>query len=177
MAELVPDYDAHRARAIVRLRVPFGSRQHAAAALDLAAPLTARVAGDITSLWIAPDQWLLVSDAIEAPAIVERCASALAGQLHLAVDFTSALRCALLEGAPVRELLAMGSGLDWSVTSLPPGRCVRTRFARIALVAHAVGTARFDLYLDGSHRDYLDRWFAHAVRDPLLRERRCPSMS
>ena len=66
MAELVPDYDAHRARAIVRLRVPFGSRQHAAAALDLAAPLTARVAGDITSLWIAPDQWLLVSDAIEA---------------------------------------------------------------------------------------------------------------
>jgi sarcosine oxidase subunit gamma len=170
MAELELDYEAHPRRAVVRLRVPLSSAAQAAAALSLAAPLTACVAGDVTSLWIGPDQWLLVSDRLTAPAIVAECAAALAGRLHLAVDATSALECAALEGARARELLAMGSGVDWSLASLPAGRCVRTRFARVALVAHAVGDSRFDLYVDGSHRAYLDRWFAHAVRDPLLRE-------
>jgi sarcosine oxidase subunit gamma len=171
MPELELDYGAHPRRAIVRLRVPVAYGEHAAGALGLAAPLTARVAGDVTSLWVAPDQWLLVSDRIAPSPIVEHCAHALAGRLHLAVDATSALHCAAVEGARVRALLAMGSGLDWSPAGLPAGRCVRTRFARIAIVAHAVGDSRFDLYLDGSHRAYLDRWFAHAVRDPLLRER------
>jgi heterotetrameric sarcosine oxidase gamma subunit len=170
MRELELDYDAHARRAIVRLRVPMASGGDVAAALGLAGPLETRSDGVVTSLWIAPDQWLLVSDEVGAQEIVDRCAATLAGQLYLAVDATSAMRCAALTGTRVRDLLSMGSGLDWSYRSVPAEHCVRTRFARIAVVAHAIDESRFDVYLDGSHRGYLDRWLAHAVRDPLLRE-------
>jgi sarcosine oxidase, subunit gamma len=170
MPELEFDYDAHSRRAVVRLRAPMASGEQVAGALKLAGPLAARIEDDVTSLWVGPDQWLLVSDRIQAAQIIARCAATLTDRLYLAVDATSALRCAALAGARVRDLLSMGSGLDWSRRSVPVGGCVRTRFARVAIVAHAIDDSRFDVYLDASHRSYLDRWLAHSVRDPLLRE-------
>ena len=145
--------------------------EEAVESLELAAPLHARSATDgCVSLWLGPDQWLVVSDRLDASAMLGRCAAALGNRLHLAVDVSAAWHCTSLEGARVRDLLAMGAGLDWSSRAMPAGRCVRTRFARIAAVLHAVGSQRFDVYVDRSHRDYLDRWLDHAIQDPLLRE-------
>jgi sarcosine oxidase subunit gamma len=146
--------------------------REAVASLELAAPLHARSATDnYVSLWLGPDQWLVVSDRLDASSMLERCAAALGSRLHIAIDASAAWYCTSLEGARVRDLLAMGAGLDWTHGAMPAGRCVRTRFARIAAVLHAVGPQRFDVYVDRSHRAYLDRWLDHAIQDPLLRER------
>ena len=102
--------------------------------------------------------------------MLERCAAALGKCLYIAVDASAAWYCESLEGARVRDLLGMGAGIDWSSGAMPAGRCVRTRFARIAAVFQVTGSDRFDVYVDRSHRDYLDRWLANAVEDPLLRE-------
>jgi sarcosine oxidase subunit gamma len=157
-------------RAIVQLRLSMPDARAAAAELELASPLQVHIAGDYRSLWLGPDQWLLVSDRLAASAMLERCATALGSFLHLAVDASAAWYCETLAGARVRDLLAMGAGIDWSPRAMPGGRCVRTRFARIAAVFAAAAADRFDVYVDRSHRDYLDRWLANAVQDPLLRE-------
>jgi sarcosine oxidase subunit gamma len=170
MVEVSITSDPYPGRAIVRLRVAMADAAIAANALRLAPALTARDADDWMSLWLGPDQWLLVSDRVPAHELVARCTAALGDRLHLAVEATSAWFCATLSGARTRDLLAMGSGLDWSVRAMPAGRCVRTRFARIGAVCHATAEHRFDVYVDRSHRHYLDRWLSHAIDDPLLRE-------
>jgi sarcosine oxidase, subunit gamma len=171
MVEVALRYDLRPRRAIVRLRVPMSLAERAAVSLRLPPPLHALVDDDITTLWLGPDQWLLMSDRIEAHALARHCTAGLGSMLHLAVDSSAALVHAELAGQRARELLAMASGIDWSAGSMPSGRCARTRFARIPAVVHVTGEHRFDVYSDRSHRHYLERWFDSAIRDPLLRER------
>lgn len=119
-------------------------------------------------LWLGPDQWLLLSDRVPAAELAARCNRALDGLSYHAAEVSAALACARVQGPRVRQLLAMGSGCDWEDSQAPVSQCRRTRFARIAVVVHAVAADAFELYYDRSFRYYLDRWLAHAGRDPLI---------
>src|SRR5688500_1926070 len=126
MPEISITRDPYPGRAIVRLRVSMTDADMAAAALRLSPALNARTDGDCTSLWLGPDQWLVVSDRLQAGEIAARCSAALRTRAHLAVEVTAAWSCAALAGDRLRDLLAMGSGLDWSIRAMPAGHCVRT---------------------------------------------------
>jgi sarcosine oxidase subunit gamma len=169
MPEPIVELDAHPQRYKLRLRVAMALAGEAMRRLVLPEALQARTAGDVTSLWLGPDQWLLVSDRLTADELAERCSRALQSLRHHAVDTSAALGCAALRGAAARALLAMGSGVDWSRA----GACVRTRFAGVPLVVHQNAEHVFDLYYDRSHRHYLERWFAHALTDPLISRQSC----
>jgi heterotetrameric sarcosine oxidase gamma subunit len=170
MREASIDLNAHPRRAKVRLRMAMP----AASVIPrgaLAEPLQAQTDRDVTSLWIGPDQWLLISDRLPADALLARCASQLGNLLHHAVDVSASLNCAHVNGPSVRALLRMGSGITWS------DQCARTRFASIPVIAHRLAEDAFDLYYDRSYRYHLERWFDHAVRDPLLTDLQCRSSS
>lgn len=166
MGNLAIDADAHPARAQLQLRVTMT----AVAALPSTFPPARRAHadGDVRILWMGPDRWLLVSDERGADALARYCARVLEGALHHVADNTAAMACARLQGARVRDLLAMGSGIDWHGAEVMPGYCARTRFARLPAIVHALEPRSFELYYDRSHCDYLRRWFAHAAGDPLL---------
>jgi heterotetrameric sarcosine oxidase gamma subunit len=168
MPEFTLESPAHPQRVKVRLRVSPSDATEIAERLRLPTALQDLVYADRTALWLAPEQWLLLSDRRSAIELVDECATALAGRLHLAVDVSAALGCITLRGARVRELLAMGSGLDWSVR--PAQRCVRTRFARLPVIVHTAIEDYYDLYFDRSFQAWLETWLAHALRDPLLHE-------
>lgn len=169
MPERIVELDAHPHRCKLRLRVAMALAGEAMRRLMLPDALQARKAGEITSLWLGPDQWLLVSDRTTADQLAERCSSLLGPLRHHVVDTSAALGCAALRGAAARTLLAMGSGIDWSRA----GACVRTRFAGVPLVVHEHAEHAFDLYYDRSYRHYLERWFAHALTDPLISRQSC----
>jgi sarcosine oxidase subunit gamma len=169
MPERSVDLDACPQRVKVRLRVAMAAVTEATGRLDLPGTLQARTAGEVTSLWLGPDQWLLTSDAVPADELVALCSRALGSLRHHAVDVSAAFGCASVRGTNARALLAMGSGADWSAN----WQCARTRFASIPIVAHAHAENVFELYYDRSYRHYLDRWFAHALTDPLVAEQSC----
>ena len=157
-----------RRATLVRLRVALSAADAARQRLDLAAPLEARRAGDCLSLWLGPDQWLLRQEHAPADALCARIGARLAGLRHHAVDVSAAMQCVQLGGNAARTLLAMGSGIDCSPRGMRPGSCVRTRFARLAVVMHCTGEQAFDLYFDHSFRAYLDEWLRRAADDPLI---------
>jgi sarcosine oxidase subunit gamma len=173
MRELSIEWDVPARRTKVRLRVTMAAMDEAARRLDLPAPQCSEVKGDVTALWLGPDQWLLVSDHMLPSVSAERCERELGSLLHHTVDLSAALACARLRGARVRELMAMASGVDWSTAAFPAGHCRRTRFARIAAIVHAVENDVIELYYDRSYRRYLERWFAHASSDPLFAVTTC----
>ena len=166
MLELAVDLDAYPLRPKVRLRVAMF------AAIDpvrhgLAGPLQARVVGEVTTLWLGPDQWLLVSDTISADALIAHCIREIDGLRHHVVDVSAGLRIAHVRGGSAAALLSMGSGVDWTK------QCVRIRFASIPVIVHRYAQNAFDVYYDRSYGDYLERWMAHSLRDPLLAEAPC----
>jgi sarcosine oxidase subunit gamma len=173
--EASADWNAFAGRTKVRLRVSTAAAEEAARRLHLPGALCARASDDLTALWLGPDQWLLVSDRLSPSACEQRCASVLGAILHHTVDVSAALACARLYGKRVRELLAMGSGVDWRTGAFPEGGCLRTRFARILVIAHAADAGAVELYYDRSYRAYLERWCAYAIGDPLFAGTSCPS--
>jgi sarcosine oxidase subunit gamma len=152
-------------RALVRLRVRMQDAARAAAALLLPVEPLASAGQDPVALWMSPDQWLLVSESASAADVMNRCGKALGDILHNATDASDALACFLVEGPGARDLLATGSGVDFDDRAFPPGRCVRTRFAKLAVVVHAVGAERFELIFDRSAAQYLEQWLRRALMD------------
>ncbi|WP_116813318.1 sarcosine oxidase subunit gamma family protein [Steroidobacter cummioxidans] len=161
MAEQRIDLDAHPRRAKVRLRLGMSAASEAAR-LGLPGTLEAKTSAEVTVLSLGPDQWLLVSDQLSSEKLVAMCANQFADVTHHAVDVSAALNCATVQGASTPALLSMGAGVDWSA------KCIRTRFAAVAVVAHRHHETSFDIYYDRSLRDYLRQWLDHALRDPLL---------
>jgi heterotetrameric sarcosine oxidase gamma subunit len=120
------------------------------------------------SLGIAPDQWFLVSETVSAEDLLRESRSTLAGLRAHIVDQSAAHGCLGLSGGRVRELLAMGSGVNWSTSRILPGCCVRTRFAGLSAVIHCVADAGFDVYVDHSYRKYLEKWLQQSMTDPQI---------
>ena len=85
--------------------------------------------------------------------------------LHSATDASDGLACFLVEGSAARGLLAMGSGVDFDRRSFGPGKCVRTRFAKLAVLIRAIEADRFELFFDSSAANYLERWLRRAMAD------------
>ena len=167
MADLRIDRPEPHGRGLVRLRVPPDRATEAAAVARLPlAPLTVDE-GEPAALWVGPDQWLIVSQSRPAERVLADLAARLDGILHLASDASDALALLTVEGAGARGLLAMLSGIDYDPGQFRPGRCVRTRMAKVAVVVRAVEEDRFELYVDRSVAAYLEGWLRHAARDPL----------
>jgi sarcosine oxidase subunit gamma len=169
MAELAIQHTSAEGLALARLRVPMAAAEIAAQRLSLPrAPGSSQLDGRL-ALWLGPDQWLLVAERQSAAELIESCTGALTGVLHLLVNVSAALSCVRFSGARSRQLLAMGSGLDWSWDVLSPGHATRTRLARIPAIVHIADADRIDVYIDRSHREYFGRWLERSMSDPLLR--------
>ncbi len=168
MAEITVSSCAHQARAKIMLRVPMSDAARVAQAMSLPAPMC-WTGEDPALLWVGPDQWLILSDAQTADELIFDCAARLQSVLHHAVDASAGIACVVVEGVSARVLLGMASGVDFHPRAFGVGRCVRTRFANVSALIRAVAPDGFELYVDRSVTDYLERWFAHASADPLLR--------
>ena len=106
------------ARGMIDLRGLATDRKFMAAAksalgLDLPKqPRTSVTWGDVKALWLAPDQWLILTTASSTAPLLEALRQSL-GKLHsLAVDVSDMRSVIRLEGDSARTLLLKGSSLD-----------------------------------------------------------------
>ena len=121
-------------------------------------PDTAWEEGDRTSLWLGPDEWLLLGPAGDGDRIVEQVAAELGGAHHSVVD-VSANRVALeLRGPGVRELLSKGCSIDLHPRVWTSGLCAQTMLAKAPVILHERdGATR--ILVRTSFTDYLLDWF------------------
>ena len=104
--------------------------------LDMSLPVAACTTiakGDVRSVWVGPDEWLLLTPAGQEHALAERLRKALSGQHHAITDVSSGLFLVDLQGPQVRDTLAQGCPMDLHVRAFPSGRAVGTHFYKVGL--------------------------------------------
>ncbi|WP_037672734.1 sarcosine oxidase subunit gamma [Streptomyces griseus] len=139
-------------------------------ALDMQLPLepnTAVRAGDVTALWLGPDEWLLVAPSGRGRDLDSRIREA-AGDEHVSVTDVSAQRTTLLVAGPrARDLLSHGCSLDLHPRAFGAGRCAQTTLGRtqIVLVARDEPRAGFWVLVRSSFAGYLADWLLDAAAE------------
>ncbi|MEU9347112.1 sarcosine oxidase subunit gamma family protein [Streptomyces sp. NPDC048278] len=130
-------------------------------------PDTVVHAGEVTAVWLGPDEWLVVGRPGTERELESRIRTA-AGDAEAAVTVTdvSAQRTTLLVGGPrARDLLAHGCALDLHPRAFGPGRCAQTTLARtqVVLVARDETRAGFWVLVRSSFAGYLVDWLLDAA--------------
>nr|WSY49971.1 sarcosine oxidase subunit gamma [Streptomyces sp. NBC_00886] len=137
-------------------------------ALGLPLPLepnTVVRAGELTALWLGPDEWLVVGPPDTQRDLESRIRAA-SGDEPVAVTDVSAQRTTLLvSGTRARDLLAHGCALDLHPRAFGAGRCAQTTLARaqVLLVARDEPGAGFWVLVRSSFAGYLTDWLLDAA--------------
>ena len=112
-------------------------------------------------LWLGPDEWLVVSESQVGGEIVARLRQALSGIPAAVTDVSDARIIYALAGEDARILLAKGCSIDFHAREFPPGRCVQTLLAKVAVLIHA-RTQSFEVHVARSCADYAWAWLESA---------------
>jgi sarcosine oxidase subunit gamma len=116
--------------------------------------------------WLGPDEWLIVTEAAGAEALVGGLERALSGKHASVNDVSGGYVTLMLNGAACRELLAKGCTLDLHPRAFAVGDCAQSGLARAnVLVALVDDAPTFMIVVRRSFADYLGRWLIHAGRD------------
>ena len=159
---------------MVGLRAAPGSASATALGDVLGAPLPGRVgqtsvSGDHATLWLAPDEWLVVSGAEPEP-LVGALAEAL-GQARGAVVDLSANRTVLeLTGPAARAVLEKGCPADLHPRVFGTGSAIATTLGPVPLVLWRSGEECYRLLPRASFADYVARWLLDAMAELGLPE-------
>jgi len=117
-------------------------------------PNTSWQDGERATLWLGPDEWLVLGPPNAGSDIVAELERALDG-LHRSVIDVSANRVAIELGGPDRfELLASGCPIDLHPRTWGPGRCVQTLFAKAQVILHERAETT-SLLVQSSFADYV----------------------
>jgi sarcosine oxidase, subunit gamma len=129
-------------------------------------PNTVQTAGDLTVLWLGPDEWLVLTPPGAEAAIIARLREALAG-VHAAVtDVSGNLTRLRLAGNHARDVLAKGCSLDLHPRRFQPGQCVQTLILRCGIILHQIDDRpSYDLLPRRSFAEYLWMWLSDAMAE------------
>ncbi|MFK4104066.1 sarcosine oxidase subunit gamma [Streptomyces sp. NPDC019531] len=129
-------------------------------------PDTVVRAGDLTALWLGPDEWLVVGP--PGRRDVESRIREASGDEPVSVVDVSAQRTTLLVAGPrARDLLAHGCSLDLHPRHFGAGRCAQTTLGRaqVVLVAREEPSAGFWVLVRSSFAGYLTDWLLDAAME------------
>ncbi|NUR02389.1 MAG: sarcosine oxidase subunit gamma [Streptomyces sp.] len=154
----------------VRLDAKGGAADAVGLALGLQLPLepnTAVRAGELTALWLGPDEWLVVGPPGSERDLENRIRAAV-GEEPVSVTEVSAQRTTLLVSGPsARDLLAHGCALDLHPRAFGTGRCAQTTLGRtqVVLVARDEPGAGLWVLVRSSFAGYLTDWLLDAATE------------
>jgi sarcosine oxidase subunit gamma len=137
-----------------------------AVALELGLPLPtapgATSVGQLTVVWLGPDEWLVIGPAGTEGTLEARLRSAI-GAGHASVVDVSAQRTTLrIAGPGARDLLALGCALDLHPRSFGEGSCAQTMLARAQVVLVGRESGAFWVLVRASFASYLVDWLIDA---------------
>jgi sarcosine oxidase subunit gamma len=123
-------------------------------------------AGDLSILWLGPDEWWLVGPDQKRTELVDRLRRAFAGQ-HAAVTDVSESRTTIsITGPAAREVLARGISLDLHPRVFGPGQCAQTGMSKANVLLHQTDDRpSYEIYILKSFADYLWRWIGLVAED------------
>ncbi len=128
------------------------------------APRSSATWGDVRSLWLSPDQWMITCNRNKAEELATALVVALGGLHSLVVNVSDMRAIIRLEGEGVRETVMKGTSIDLTDGDYPPGTVRRMRFAEIAALLHIVEDNVIEIYVFRSYADYAWEFLLKAAR-------------
>ncbi|WNE94315.1 sarcosine oxidase subunit gamma family protein [Streptomyces luomodiensis] len=139
------------------------------AALDTAlpGPVRAESSGDVTVVWLGPDEWLLVAPDGRRHELLTRLRTAIGEEFATVTDVSAQRTTLALSGPLVRTVLAHGCAIDLDPRVTPVGACPTTLLARapVTLVVRAEGASAVWLLVRSSFASYLATWLLDACTE------------
>lgn len=123
--------------------------------------------GDLSALWLGPDEWLLLNFAPRNHWTSDLEAN-LDGIIHSLVDVTHRQIALSVRGSPAENILATGCALDLSRNAFPVGMCTRTMFAKVEIVLWRTASDCFHLEVWRSYARYAETLLQEAQREHAL---------
>lgn len=118
------------------------------------------------AFWIGPTEWLLLDHGIVE--VRRRLLSSAGRALVQVTDVSDAFASFRIEGSLARSALTADIGAPRDVAAATPERYLRTRLGQVDVVLHCVDDSGFEVHVDRSLADYLERWLQaqHADDEP-----------
>ncbi|HXP72562.1 MAG TPA: sarcosine oxidase subunit gamma family protein [Stellaceae bacterium] len=144
-------------------------RSAASGALGVAPPVepnTVASRGEISVLWLGPDEWLVTAPSESAGELTERLGAALSDLHHSLIDASAGRIVLELEGVEARAVLAQGLSLDLRPRAFGPGRCAQTGLARVPVILQQIdATPRFRVFVRASFAPYVTEWLKSTIAE------------
>jgi sarcosine oxidase subunit gamma len=132
---------------------------------DLPSELGAAGEGDKrAALWLGPDEWLLIADGADAPAIIDVLESVLEGTAHSLVDVSHRQLGLIAGGRAAARVLNAGCPLDLDLKAFPVGFATRTLFDKVEIVLWRRAEVAFHIEIWRSFAPHLAASLAEAAR-------------
>jgi sarcosine oxidase subunit gamma len=154
---------------MVGLRVPPGSAASGRIAEKLGAALpescgAVATSGPHCTLWLGPDEWLVVSTA-DPGSLVAELSEALRDDAGSVVDVSANRTTLELSGPSARATLEKGCPVDLHPRSFGPGNAVTTTLGPVPLVLWQTGEHSYRVLPRSSFADYVARWLLDATTE------------
>jgi sarcosine oxidase subunit gamma len=111
--------------------------------------------GARASLWLGPDERLLLAPADERATLLTILGNALAGHAYSLVDISQRQLAFELRGSNATVLLNAQCPLDLSLTAFPVRMCTRSVYAKSEIVLWRTAADRFHVEVWRSFSDYV----------------------
>jgi sarcosine oxidase, subunit gamma len=153
------------ARYILRGGEPVRAAAEAAAGVGFSAhPCRAMTKDERATLWLGPDEWLLLAPETEGDPLASSLEAALASIPHSLVDVGHRQSGCELRGPQASALLSAGCPLDLDEHAFPIGMCTRTVLAKAEVVLWRRAAHTFRLEVARSFVAYVSQFLAEAAR-------------
>lgn len=125
------------------------------------------LAGELTVLWLGPDEWLVVGPEGSQEDIQDAVSAALAGDHGAVVDVSAHRTVLAVTGPKAREVLNKGCALDLHPNAFESNRCAQTMLARagVVLVCRDAAAPDFRVLVRSSFARYLADWLHDAAAE------------
>ena len=129
-------------------------------------PMTAAGDGDVSILWMGPDEWLAIAPLSARMRVFGNLARALETEAALVTEVGDAMAVIGVSGPRARDVLAKGCTVDLHARAFGPGRCIRTMLAKIGVTLWQTGpTPDFEIHVHRSFAEYAWRWLEDAGQE------------
>lgn len=124
-------------------------------------------AGELATVWLGPDEWLVLGPEGTAGRIEDTVHTAAEGEPVSVVDVSANRTTLSVSGSAARELLNKGCALDLHPNVFESNRCAQTMLGRtgVVLVCWDATLPKFWVLVRSSYARYLADWLVDAAAE------------
>jgi len=129
-------------------------------------PNICEISKEITSVWLGPDEWLLVTKPGQEKQLEKKLKGALSKLRHAVVDVSDNSTIIQIAGPRARELIMKGCSVDVHPRVFGPGSAVQTHLAHANIIFWQIDKKpSYNLIVRPSFAVYLWNWLLDAASE------------